>query len=55
MMADELQATASYVRNILVVLQDLSLVETPARGPYEITPLGRDVLENVVQEKAGQS
>jgi predicted transcriptional regulator len=34
----------NYVRNLLAVLLELKLVETPARGLYQITSLGEDVL-----------
>lgn len=35
----------STIRNNLMVLSDLNLVETKTRGLYEITPLGEYVLE----------
>ena len=35
----------SAIRNNLMVLSDLNLVETKTRGLYEITPLGEYILE----------
>ena len=35
----------SAIRNNLMVLSDLNLVQTKTRGLYEITPLGEYVLE----------
>lgn len=49
MMADELDTNPAYVRNVLVVLQELKLIETIARGLYQITPLGREVLQRILQ------
>jgi len=37
----------SFIRNTLVVLLELGLVESPARGLYQITPLGEYVLEKL--------
>jgi DNA-binding IclR family transcriptional regulator len=34
-----------YVRNLLVVLLELKLVETPSRGLYQITDLGEYILK----------
>ncbi len=36
------------IRNHLVVLSQLELVETPARGMYLVTDLGREVLRNII-------
>jgi len=41
----ELRAKGSTVRNCLVFLKDLRLVETPSRGLYRLSPLGEYVLE----------
>jgi len=38
--------SAQYIRNILAVLQELRLVETPVRGLYTITQLGEYILKN---------
>jgi len=35
----------SAIRNSLMCLSDLNLVETKTRGLYEITPLGEHILE----------
>jgi len=43
--------TAQYVRNTLGVLTELSLVETPVRGVYLITELGKYVLSYLEKEK----
>lgn len=40
----------SATRNVLMVLSDLGLVETKVRGLYEITSLGKYVLENSGKE-----
>lgn len=45
MIADELKMNAGVVRNVLVTLAELRLVQSPARGLYEITPLGQEVLK----------
>jgi len=37
----------NYVRNLLAVLLELKLVETPARGLYQITGLGEHVLHQI--------
>lgn len=38
-----------YVRNLLAVLLELKLVETPARGLYLITSLGEYVLQQITR------
>lgn len=43
----KLRAKGSTVRNCLVFLKDLRLVETPSRGLYRISSLGEHVLEKV--------
>jgi predicted transcriptional regulator len=45
MIAEELKLTPQTVRNVLVTLLELELVQTPARGLYEITPYGKELLE----------
>jgi len=42
-----LNVSSQHVRNILTVLMELKLVETPARGVYIITELGRNVLKEI--------
>ncbi len=42
--SERLQINAQQVRNILAVLAELKLVETPVRGVYLITDLGKHVL-----------
>lgn len=44
MIAEELKMTPQTVRNILVTLLELELVQTPARGLYEISPSGKEAL-----------
>jgi len=44
LIAKMLDRPPSVIRNILVVLLELGLVESPARGLYQITPLGEYVL-----------
>ena len=39
------EITPQYVRNTLRVLTELNLVETPVRGIYLITELGKHVLK----------
>ncbi len=46
MIAAELKMNQQNVRNVLLTLSELGLVTTAARGVYEITPLGSQVLEN---------
>jgi len=47
MVSKKLKTSAQYIRNIIRILADLNLVETPARGIYEITSLGEKVLDEV--------
>jgi len=47
LIAKILDRPPSVIRNILVVLLELGLVESPARGLYQITPLGEYVLEKL--------
>lgn len=42
--------TPQYVRNTLATMVELKLVETPVRGIYIITDLGKHVL-NCIQEE----
>ena len=44
----EFDVRARLIRNHLVVLSQLELVETPARGMYLVTDLGREVLRNLI-------
>jgi len=44
--SEKLKVNAQHVRNILLVLSELKLVETPARGVYLITELGKYVLSH---------
>lgn len=43
----KLDVSMSAIRNNLMVLSDLNLVEAETRGLYKITLLGEHVLENV--------
>ena len=43
--ASRLNASVSTIRNALVILSDLKLVEAKVRGLYEITPLGERLLK----------
>jgi Mn-dependent DtxR family transcriptional regulator len=45
MIAEELEMKQQSVRNILLTLTELGLVGTVARGLYEITELGSQILE----------
>jgi predicted transcriptional regulator len=45
MIAEELKYNQQAVRNVLLILSELGLVTKAARGVYEITPLGSQVLE----------
>lgn len=47
MVANKLGKAASHVRNVLSVLLELKLVHTSARGVYEITPLGEELLQRI--------
>lgn len=49
--AGRLNASISTIRNALVILSDLKLVETKVRGLYEITPLGERLLRDILGEK----
>ena len=46
-----LKISTQYVRNVLPILAELGLVETPARGIYTLTDLGKYVLEQVTKTK----
>jgi len=45
LIADETGMPPGMVRTILVTLTNLRLVTSPARGLYEITPLGEQILK----------
>jgi len=47
MIAKMLNKPPSVIRNTMVVLFELGLVESPARGLYQISPLGEYVLEKL--------
>ena len=49
--ADRLNASVSTIRNALVILADLKLVEARVRGLYEITPLGERLLKDIRETK----
>jgi len=49
--AGRLNASVSTVRNALVILSDLKLVEARVRGLYEITPLGERLLKDTSRAK----
>jgi Mn-dependent DtxR family transcriptional regulator len=46
----KLKTSAQYVRNTLRTLTELGLVETPVRGVYILTSLGKQVLFHVTQK-----
>lgn len=48
--AEKIEVTVQYVRNVLRVLAELKLVETPVRGVYRITDLGKYVLDSLHQQ-----
>ena len=50
-MASRLNASVSTIRNVLVILSDLKLVETKVRGLYEITLLGERLLKDISRTK----
>ena len=47
----EKETSVSTIRNVLVVLSDLKLVEAKVRGLYEITPLGERLLKDILGAK----
>jgi len=47
LIASKTGMVVSDVRNLLAVLLELKLVETPARGLYQITSLGEYVLQEI--------
>jgi len=49
--AGRLNASVSTVRNALVILSDLKLVEAEVRGLYEITALGERLLKDTSRAK----
>ena len=46
----KLKISTQYIRNILAILTELGLVETPARGVYVLTNLGKQVLEQTAKK-----
>ena len=45
LIAERLGITPGVVRNVLMILSELQLVETPSRGIYQITSLGEHMLD----------
>lgn len=45
MIAEELKMNQQVVRNVLLTLSELGLVTTAARGVYEISQMGQQVLD----------
>ena len=54
MIADSLKYNQQAVRNVLLTLSELGLVTTAARGVYEITPLGSQVLDTRARTKSAK-
>jgi len=50
----KLKISTQYIRNILVILVELGLVETPARGVYILTNLGKQVLEQATKKEINE-
>lgn len=50
--SEKLKVSAQYIRNILRVLTELRMVETPVRGVYLITDTGRYVLNHIENVKS---
>lgn len=48
--AKKLSMSAQHVRNVLTILLELRLVETPARGVYVTTNLGKFILREITKE-----
>ncbi|MDW8022787.1 MAG: winged helix-turn-helix transcriptional regulator [Nitrososphaerota archaeon] len=46
-MSKKLGINLQYIRNTLRTLTELKLVETPARGVYVLTELGRYILKQI--------
>lgn len=49
LIASETRIPIQRVRNLLTVLLELRLVETPSRGLYQITNLGETILKNRIE------
>ena len=47
----KLKISTQYIRNILAILTELGLVETPARGVYTLSNLGKYVLEQATEQR----
>ncbi len=45
LMEKKMKRPASVIRNVLVILVELGLVRSVARGLYELTPEGEEILE----------
>ncbi|MCJ7633627.1 hypothetical protein MUP77_14715, partial [Candidatus Bathyarchaeota archaeon] len=45
LMGRKMKRPASVIRNVLVILVELGLVNSAARGLYELTPEGEEILE----------
>ena len=50
----KLKRPPSVVRNVLVILVELGLVAPAARGLYELTHDGEEVLERVEKRRSGE-
>jgi Mn-dependent DtxR family transcriptional regulator len=51
----KLKRPPSVIRNVLVILVELGLVASAARGLYELTPDGEETLERVEKRRREQS
>ena len=50
-MSKRLKRNVAWIRNIVSIMQELRLVDTPARGVYTITKLGEAALQQIEVEK----
>ncbi len=51
LIADEINRPIQPVRNMVAIINDLELVETSARGLYQITELGKTVLNSITRRQ----
>jgi len=51
LVASETGIKIQHVRNLLAVLLELKLVETPSRGLYQITDRGVHILNETIERK----
>jgi len=55
LMGRKMKRPPSVIRNVLVILVELGLVASAARGLYELTPEGEEILGRIEKRRREQS